>query len=435
MSRHQFQVMKDQFKNRSAGAFIDAFYYFNDKPSQTNRHRPTITVVCVFQRVPEGSNWTRPSQLLTPAQNLAEVARNPTAPRVPVEMLLPQEQNMGWTPQMFENFLTRIADIPLQFLCFVIHHKLWPAVTVPSASNWTKVILQPQFWRNQWLFYETNNGRLAENPRIASKVYSYWRRNVNPMAMTMIQDYVSETYDAMDEDWLNWQRPPNFDRHLMTLLRALLLSDAKIVDAGFNQDPAGADLDFYNSPLSWNTIGAQGGSDLEFPYATQLRNMDSVRFENGLVICQSTWHIAQNYKKLSQYRFDRYWLWEDHDGLPPDVVAGNWSIWVEDFQHEWNDFFLHHSIFQRARSRYHEDFVGVNPNVPNVIAHRNEGAFSLHRSMFPNFVRPTYVNPRRTRPTSSRLMGRGVVPEEDVQSDDKLTTLSEYVYFHMLHNC
>jgi len=443
MSRHQFQQLKDDLKSRSAGAFIDGFYYFNDRPSETNRHRPSITVVCVFQRVPEGSNWTRPSQLLTPAQNLAEVARNPNAPRVPIEMLLESEQQMGWTAQMFENYLTRIADIPLQFLCFVIYHKLWPAVSVDTASEWTKVILQPQFWRNQWLFYETNNGRLADNPRIASKVYSYFRRNVNPLAP--IQTYVEEisvSTFAMNQDWLNWQRLPNFERHLITLLRALLLSDTKIVDAGFHQDPGGVDLDFFNAPLSWNTIGSQGGSDLEYPHATQLRNMDSIRFENGLIICQSTWYIAQNYKKLYQNIFDNYWLWDNHDNLSSDVIADNWRFWLEDFQHEWNDIFLHHSIFQRGRSRNYEDFIGVNPNVPNAIAHRNEGTLSLLRSMYPNYLPPRNRNPERSRPTSSRLMGRGVIPIssnfqgalEPAPAADNVTSLSDYVFFHMLHN-
>lgn len=457
MSRHAFQELKDQLKNRSAGAFIDAFYYIRDNPSSTHRHRPTICVTCVFQRVPEGSSWTRSSLVLTPAQRLRELEMVPNAPRLPIEMLLPAEQHRGWTPQMFANFLSRIADIPLQFLCFVIHRKLWPAVEVPAASNWCKVILQPQFWQNQWLFFETNNGRVADQPRVASKAYHYQRRNLSPFLP--IQDF-TEPVDGnpWSEDWHNWVRPPHLDPHLLTLLRALLLSDPNIVDAGYNENPGGVDIDFLNTPLSWNTIGAQGGSDLEFPHASQLRHLDPMRFENGLLICQSTWYIAPNYRKLSQNRFDQYWLDpQEHVQVPAYDVATNWEVWVEDFQQEWNDIFLHHSIFVRARSRYHEDFLGINPNVSGAITHRNEGVLSLVRSMYPNFIPPIF-HPQRTRPISSRLMGRGVVVNNSpltapsgtaVMTNETIdnftnpiyqattnqsTSLSDYIFFHMLHN-
>ena len=446
MSRPQFEQLKNDLKTRSAGAFVDGFYYMNDHPSSTGRHRPTICVICVFQRVPEGSSWARSRLFMTPAQRRAELERNPNAPRIPVQMLHPSEEHLGWTSQDFDNYLQRICYIPLQFLCFVIHKKLWPAVMVDGASHWAQVILQPQFWKNQWLFHETNNGELMYDPRVASKVYTYFRRNDDWLAP--MQDYTLDENQVWSEDWRNWQINPPLERHIITLLRALLLSDPNIVEAGYNENPAAVDVDFLNTPLSWNSINTQGGSDLEYPYASQLRHMNAVQFENGYLIHKSTWYIAKNYAKLAQYRFDSYWLFDEHrdpetgEYIPAAQVSAHWDMFVEDLQQEWNDIFLHHSIFRRAQSRNHEDFLGINPNVHVQIAHRNQGTLSLMRSMYPNFVPPS--NPNRSRPVSYRLQGRGIVmepaaantmgEEEEPSVTRKVTTLSDYVFFHMRYN-
>lgn len=438
MTHRQFEELKNTFKNRSAGAFIDAFYYFKDSanPSSPNfhetLHRPTITVICAFQRVPEGSSWTRPMTqgTYTPTQNLHAIRENRGAPRVPIEQLLPVEHNLGWTPAQYASFLTTIMDIPLEFLIFVIYHKLMPAVEF-NNSNWATVILQPLFWRSQWLFYEVANGNLAANPRVASRTYPYYRRGGD-----FGDDLPDYTQEENRDNWRHWYRPPNMDRHLQTLLRALLLSDPEIVSSGYNNEGAHwlVDLDLLNSPLSWNTIGLSAGSDLEFPGATALRNIDSVQFENGITVCQSQWFISPNFQRLSRNRHDSYWNRQHSLHLTPLQIARNWQFWREELQIEWNEIFLHESIFSRARARHSQDFAGVNINLPRLISSRNETAYSIMRSRFPLSIAPP-SNPRRSRPPSMRLFGRGAPPasqEPSPQPPQTSFTLSDYIFFLML---
>jgi hypothetical protein len=428
MTHAQFQDLKSRLKQRTAGAFIDAFYTFKDSPSSGSRnHRPIITVTCVFQRVPEGSSWTRPigQAYTTPSQNLRLVQENPQAPRVPTSQLLPVEHHLGWSHGQINNFLTTIADIPLEFLCFVIYNKLIPAVESRAAANWASVILQPRFWRNQWMFYEVKDGRLYEHPRIVSRTYPYYRVGVSPMVE--MPDY---THERDRGNWRKWQRPPGFESHLITLLRGLLMSDPEIVSVGYNDIPYnGVDLDLLNSPLSWNTIGNQAGSDLEYPGSSQLRNMDSVEFENGITVCTSTWYIVPNYNRIASYRYDDYWN-RDHTGEIPAIVAQRWQHWETDFQMEWNDLFLHDFIFRLGRATNHEDFAGVNVNIPTLIAERNQTCYSLMRSRNPYPIPPRDRNASRV---SQRLHGRGAAPIQQTTEGESLeaSSLSDYIFMYM----
>jgi hypothetical protein len=431
MSHAEFEALKSSFRQRSAGAFIDAFYYFKDTSDRQHLHRPQIVVTCVFQRVPHGSSWTRPlSQgLFTPAQSLAEAQRNPNAPRVPISELPDVEHNLGWSDAQFNAFLTTILDIPLEFLCKVIYGRLYPNV---ENTAWSKLILQPSRWQNQWLFHETALGDVVPQPRIASKSYNYfWRRS--PLADSMI-DY--SDYPNAD-DWHNWARGANINNHLKVLLRGLLLSDPAIVSVGYDELlNHGVDLDMLNSPMSWNTIGNQAGSDLDYPGGHQLRNMDPLQFENGLTICNSHWWIKPNYMALTRHLSTAYW---DSDLLPGETVeekVDNWPFWEAEFQRQWNFIFLHESIYSRSRGRSPLEFAGVNIDAAREISQRNNSSYSLLQSRRPGLPLPQ--NPNRVRLPNPRFYGRGIdittdVVHEEVSSTPFHMSLSDYVYFCFSH--